>query len=261
MIGAIAGDIIGSVYEWHNIKTTYFPLFKQGCKFTDDSVLTIALADSILNQADYIDRMKFYFHKYPFAGFGGHFSNWAESDSREPYNSWGNGAAMRISPVGFAYKTLEETLEKAEYFTALTHNHPEGIKGGCATAAAIFLGREGRSKIEIKDYIETNFKYDLSRSLERIRPTYHYDISCQGTVPEALIAFLESNDFEDAIRKAVSLGGDCDTLTCITGGIAQGFYGEIPQSVAQTVYELLDEPLRLITQEFSRRYCETNSPT
>jgi ADP-ribosylglycohydrolase len=259
MIGAIAGDIIGSVYEWHNIKTTDFPLFSTGSRFTDDSVLTIALADSILNGTDYVNKMKEYFHRYPQAGFGSHFAGWASSVDRQPYNSWGNGAAMRVSPVGFAYNTLEETLKKAEYFTALTHNHPEGIKGGCAAAAAIFLGRKGQTKQEIKEYIESSFQYDLHRTLDEIRPTYKFDISCQGTVPEAIIAFLESNDFEDAIRKAVSLGGDCDTLTCITGGIAQGFYGIVPETITEEVYAILDTPLRKITQEFTRFYCTKNN--
>ena len=255
MIGALAGDIIGSVYEWHNIKTTEFPLFSPASRYTDDSILTVALADSILNGTDYINKMKEYYKHYSQAGFGSHFINWALSDSRQPYHSWGNGAAMRISPAGFAYKTLEETLQKAEYFTATTHNHPEGIRGGCATAAAVFLARKGHSKTEIKDYIESTFQYNQSRTLEEIRPTYQCDISCQGTVPEAMIAFMESSDFEDAIRKAVSLGGDSDTLACITGGIAEAFYGGIPDSIASEVSDILDKPLLKITREFDVLYC------
>lgn len=255
MIGAIAGDIIGSVYEWHNIKTTKFPLFSLASSFTDDSVLTIALAESIMNGTDYINKMKEYYRRYPHAGFGGHFANWARSDDRQPYNSWGNGAAMRISPAGFAFDTLEETLKKAEYFTSLTHNHPEGIKGGCATAAAIWLANHGQTKQEIKDYIQGTFGYNLERTLDEIRPTYKFDVSCQGTVPEAMIAFLESNDFEDAIRKGISLGGDSDTLTCITGGIAQAFYGEVPQAIQQEVLSILDERLRKVTLEFDKRFC------
>jgi len=255
MIGAVAGDIIGSVYEWQNIKTTEFPLFSPHSNFTDDSVLTIALADSILNGADYIDKMKEFYSLYPDAGFGGFFSSWAVSKNRSPYNSWGNGAAMRISPVGFAYKSLEETLLKAEFFTALTHNHPEGIKGGCATAAAIYLARTGKDKVQIRKYVESTFGYNLHRKLDEIRPEYTYDISCQGTVPQAMIAFLESNDFEDAIRKAVSLGGDCDTLTCITGGIAQAFYKGVPGFIENKVYGILDERLGRITRLFSEKYC------
>lgn len=255
MLGALAGDIIGSIYEWHNIKTTEFPLFSPRGHFTDDSVLTIALADAILSGSDYGVLLKKYYHLYPDAGFGGNFAAWAESSQTTPYNSWGNGAAMRISPAGFAYPTLEETLKKAEAFTAITHNHPEGIKGGQATAAAIFLARTGSSKSDLREYITSAFGYDLTRTLDEIRPTYTYDISSQGTVPQAITAFLESNDFEDALRKAVSLGGDCDTLTCITGGIAQAFYG-IPPEIAEKVYSYLDEPLSDITRRFTARYVQ-----
>jgi len=254
MIGAIAGDIIGSIYEWHNIKTTEFPLFSPRCHFTDDSVLTIALADAILSGADYTTLLKRYYRAYPHAGFGGHFSAWALSEETAPYGSWGNGAAMRISPAGFAYPTLEETLRKAREFTAVTHDHPEGIKGGEATAAAVFLARTGKTKPEIRDYITATFGYDLSRTLDEIRPAYEYDISSQGTVPQAITAFLESSSFEDAIRKAVSLGGDCDTLTCITGGIAQAFYG-VPDEIARKVYTYLDEPLSDVVRRFTSAYC------
>jgi ADP-ribosylglycohydrolase len=255
MIGAIAGDIIGSVYEWSNIKTTRFELFSPACRFTDDSVLTIALADTILNGDDYAKKMKEYYHRYPNAGFGGSFSGWARSVDKPAYNSWGNGAAMRISPAGFAYTTLEETLKQAEGFTALTHNHPEGIKGGCATSAAIFLARNGSNKNEIKEYIQTQFGYNLERTLDQIRPSYTFDVSCQGSVPEAIIAFLESEDFEDAIRKAISLGGDSDTIACITGGIAQAFYGGVPETITRRVYAILDEPLRKITSAFMEKFC------
>ncbi len=255
MLGAIAGDIIGSVYEWHNIKTTEFELFSPGCRFTDDTVLTVALADAILNGVDYAEKMKEYFHRYPNAGYGGRFADWVMSHPSFPYNSWGNGAAMRISPVGYAYTTLEETLSKAEFFTEVTHNHPEGIKGGCATAAAIFLSRTGSSKTEIKAYISSTFGYDLERTLDEIRPAYHFDVSCQGTVPQAITAFLESVDFEDAIRKAISLGGDSDTLACITGGFAQAFYGGVPDLISEKVYSILDEPLGKITKRFMEEYC------
>lgn len=255
MLGAIAGDIIGSVYEWHNIKTTEFELFSPAGRFTDDTVLTVALADAILGGADYADKMKEYFHRYPNAGYGGRFADWALSHPSFAYNSWGNGAAMRISPVGYAYTTLEETLSKAEFFTEVTHNHPEGIKGGCASAAAIFLARTGKTKAEIKTYISDTFSYDLTRTLEEIRPGYHFDVSCQGTVPQAITAFLESENFEDAIRKAISLGGDSDTLACITGGIAQAFYGGVPGYISEKVYAILDEPMGKITKQFMERYC------
>jgi len=254
MIGAITGDIIGSIYEWHNIKTTEFELFAPGCRFTDDTVLTVALADAILCGSDYGIKLKEYFHRYPNAGYGSSFVEWAQSPLSLSYNSWGNGAAMRISPAGFAYETLEVTLKKSESFTSITHDHPEGIKGGCATAAAIFLARTGQSKPEIKAFIESNYGYNLDRTLDEIRPTYHFDVSCQGTVPEAIIAFLESKDFEDAIRKAISLGGDSDTLACITGGIAQAFYGGVPDWIMEKAYSILDEPLGEITKQFMVKF-------
>lgn len=254
MIGAIAGDIIGSIYEWHNTKTSDFPLFSANSRFTDDSVLTIALADAILSGEDYIDKMHAYALRYPNAGYGGNFASWVRAKSREPYNSFGNGAAMRISPVGFAYDTLEETLYQAQYFTALTHNHPEGIKGGCAVAAAIYLCRTGKTKPEVKAYLEETFGYNLGRTLEEIRPGYSFDVTCQGSVPEAIIAFLESEDFEDAVRKAVSLGGDSDTIACITGGIAQAYYHGVPAEIEERAYAALDKPLAEVTRRFTRAY-------
>jgi len=255
MIGAIAGDIIGSVYEWNNIKTKDFPLFSNKCFFTDDSILTIALADSILANTPYVDNLKNYYRSYPDGGYGGSFARWAQSRNPEPYNSWGNGAAMRISPVGYAYNDLEVVLQKAKEFTEVTHSHVEGIKGGQATAVSIFLARTGKSKIEIKDFIEDRFKYDLSRHVDDIRPTYNFDVSSQGTVPQAIRAFIDSADFEDSIRTAVSLGGDTDTLACITGGIAQAFYGGVPESIQANIYNILDERLGKITRTFMDLYC------
>ncbi len=256
MIGAIAGDIIGSIYEWHNIKTIDFQMITSSSYFTDDSVLTVALADSILTDTPYEDLLKKYYHQYPGAGYGGMFHQWANSPSATPYNSFGNGAAMRISPAGFAFSSMEEVLSKAEEFTAVTHNHPEGIKGAQATAAAIFLARTGTSKEDIKDFIVTNFGYDLDRKVDDIRPGYKFDVTCQGTVPEAIIAFLESNSFENAIRLAISLGGDSDTLACITGGIAQAFYGGVPAEIEDMVFQKLDEPLARVTREFISKYIE-----
>lgn len=255
MIGALVGDIVGSVYEWHNIKTKEFPFFSPRCFFTDDSVLTVALAESILEDVPYTEKLKTYYARYPRAGYGGRFHQWAQGSDSQPYNSWGNGAAMRISPVGFAFEDLDTVLRKAEEYTAITHNHPEGIKGGQATAAAIFLARQGQSKDEIRAYIESAFGYDLSQSVEEIRPTYRFDVSCQGTVPQAIRAFLESDDFEDAIRTAISLGGDSDTLACITGGIAQAYYGLVPDWIEEKVYEIMDEPLRRVTRRFMTAYC------
>jgi len=257
MLGAIAGDIIGSVYEFSPIKTEDFELFSARITFTDDTVLTVALADAILHGKDYGRTMKEYYRRYPHAGYGSYFHQWARSDDSRPYNSWGNGAAMRISPVGFAYATLEEVLAQAEYFTAITHNHPEGIRGAQATAAAVFLARKGGSKEEIKAITGKRFGYDLSRSLDEIRPTYAFDVSCQGTVPQAITAFLESRDFEDAIRKAVSLGGDSDTLACITGGIAHAFYGPLSEHITRRVYSILDDRLGEVTREFMHAYVET----
>lgn len=255
MIGAVAGDIIGSIYERKNIKTKSFDLFSPKCSFTDDSVLTIALADSILTGTDYADNMKRFFKMYPHRGYGASFYSWAGSQNPAPYNSYGNGAAMRISPAGFAYNDLDEVLKKAKEFTEITHNHPEGIKGAQAAASAVFMARTGSKKTEIKDYIESTFEYDLGRHIDEIRPHYHFDISCQGTVPEAIRAFLDSTDFEDAVRNAVSLGGDSDTLACITGAIAQAYYRGVPEAITVKVYEILDDRLGEITRQFTERYC------
>ncbi len=254
MIGAIAGDIIGSVYEWHNIKTTEFQWIDPKSIFTDDSVLTIALADSILSDTPYETLLKDYYRRYPHAGYGGMFHQWARSIESKPYNSFGNGAAMRISPVGFAYSTLDSVMAKAEEFTAITHNHPEGIRGAKATAAAIFLARTGNGKDQIRDFIQMRFGYDLSRRLDDIRPLYTFNETCQGTVPEAIIAFLESTSYENAIRLAISLGGDSDTLACITGGIAQAFYGGAPVEIERMVYQKLDQPLADVTRRFMNKY-------
>lgn len=255
MLGAIAGDIIGSVYERHNIKTKRFRLFSPGCSFTDDSVLTAALADTILTGAPYADNLKAFYRLYPRAGYGGDFHRWARSGGSKPYNSWGNGAAMRISPAGFAFDDLETVLRKAREYTEVTHSHPEGIKGAQATAAAIFLARTGESKDGIREFVEAEFRYDLSRHVDEIRPAYSFDVSCQGTVPQAIRAFIDSADFEDAIQTAVSLGGDTDTLACITGGIAQAFYGGVPGPISDKVYAILDERLGALTGGFMEKYC------
>lgn len=256
MLGAITGDIVGSVYEFDNIKTTEFDLFcYDSAFFTDDSILTVALADAILHDLDYADTMRDYTRRYPHASYGTSFFLWARTPNAPAYNSWGNGAAMRISPVGFAFNTLEEVQQNAQKYTEITHNHPEGIKGALATASAIFLARTGHTKQQIKDYLIENYSYDLNRSCDDIRPHYYFDVSSQGTVPEAIIAFLDSTDFESAIRLAVSLGGDSDTLTCITGGIAQAFYGSVPDNIAKKTLATLDEPLRDITLKFMQTYC------
>lgn len=236
MLGAIAGDIIGSPYEGRrrNIKTIEFPLFHDWSHFTDDTVLTVAAADAILHGGGYAEKFKEYYSHYPRAGYGGAFKRWALSDSMQPYGSWGNGSAMRVSPVGFAFDSLEEVLHEAARSAAVTHDHPEGIKGAQAVASAIFLARSGQSKPDIRDYIENTFDYDLSESLDSIREWYAKDfteVSCQGSVPQAITAFLESTDFEDAIRKAISIGGDSDTIACMAGGIAEAFYVNVPRDI------------------------------
>ena len=235
MYGAILGDMIGAPYEFdRGGKTKDFPLFCTASQFTDDTVMTVAVAEALLDsrfQADesvkiaLVQSMKKWGKKYPHAGYGVRFSIWLRSKDLQPYGSYGNGSAMRVSSAGWLFDTLEETLHMARLTAEVTHNHPEGIKGAEATASAIFLARTGSSKEEIRDYIVREFGYDLSLSCDEIRPGYHHVESCQETVPEAITAFLEGTDFEDVIRTAVSLGGDCDTLTCIAGSIAEAFYG------------------------------------
>jgi len=231
MYGAIIGDIVGSVYEFNNIKSKNFPLFSHGSTYTDDSIMTIAVAKALIHSREsqtsfkvaMVQYMRDYGSQYPNAGYGGMFSQWLVLEKPEPYNSFGNGSAMRVSPCGLIAVTLEEALELAKASAEVTHNHPEGIKGAQATAAAVFLAKCGKSKDEIKEYIEENF-YPLDLSLDDIRPGYFFNETCQETVPQAIIAFLESESYEDAIRNAVSLGGDSDTLAAITGSIAWAFY-------------------------------------
>ena len=254
MIGVIAGDIIGSVYEAHPVKTEDFPLFSPGCRFTDDTVMTVATADSILTGKGYAAAYEEWGRLFPHAGYGGMFRQWLRNNNSRPYNSFGNGSAMRVSPVGFAFDTLDKVLEEAKKSAEVTHNHPEGIKGAQATAAAIFLARTGKGKKEIKDYIETTFDYDLSATLAEIRPGYRFDPTCQGSVPQAIIAFLESSTYEDAVRKAISLGGDTDTQACITGGIAQAYYKTIDDHIIKKVRALLDARLLDVVDSFSAKY-------
>ena len=252
MMGAIIGDIVGSVYEWHNIKTKDFPLFREDCFFTDDTVMTCAVAEAVMNggqKDDFIDAMKKYARMYPDAGYGGRFGAWLFSDQRQPYNSFGNGSAMRVSSVGWFYPSLEKTLFVAELTAKVTHNHPEGIKGAASVAAAIYLLRTGKDKNEVRSYIEDTFHYHFQQTLDEIRLDYQYNASCQETVPQAMTAFWESYGFEDCIRKAVSLGGDCDTLTAIAGSIAEAYYG-IPDAIKKEALDRLDERLRGIYQEF-----------
>ena len=235
MYGAILGDMIGAPYEFdRGSKTKDFPLFCGCSQFTDDSVMTIAVAEALLDcrfrgdddiRAGLVGSMRKWGGKYPDAGYGGRFRRWLRAKDPEPYGSCGNGSAMRVSSAGWLFDTPEETRRMARLTAEVTHDHPEGIKGAEATASAIFLARTGRSKDSIRDYVVREFGYDLSRTCDEIRPTYCHNESCQKTVPEAITAFLEGTDLEDVIRTAVSLGGDCDTLACIAGSIAEAFYG------------------------------------
>ena len=254
LLGGIAGDIIGSIYEFNPVRFKDFELFKSNSTYTDDTVMTIANAEWLLSKGVLMDIMRKYGHKYPGAGYGGMFYDWLKSRCPKPYNSFGNGSAMRVSPVGWAFDTLEETLEAAKQSAEITHNHPEGIKGAQATAACIFMARTGKSKQEIKEYVETKFGYDLSRTCNEIRPTYQFNESCQGTVSESIIAFLESTDFESAIRLTVSLGGDADTMGAITGAIAEAYYNVIPEHIKNEVLKRLPEEFINVLGEFYNRF-------
>ena len=257
MLGAIVGDVIGSVHEWAGTKTKAFDLLTPRSTFTDDSVLTVAVAEWILDSADLVDLLHAYTDGFPGRGYGGMFHAWAESRARKPYGSFGNGSAMRVSPVGFAFDNLDEVLAWAERSAVVTHNHPEGIRGAQAIATAILDARRGRTQEQIRLSLEERFGYDLHARLDDIRPTYAFDVTCQGTVPQAVMAFLESTSFEDSIRNAVSLGGDADTLACITGGIAEAYYGGVPQSIAGPIRSLLDQRLLTIVDRFQERFPAT----
>lgn len=255
MLGAIAGDIIGSVYEFDSLKPDYdFPLFAEDSIFTDDTALTVALADSILSGTDYKTKLLEYYHLYPDCSYGLRFGDWANSDNPQPYNSWGNGSAMRVSPVGWAYNDLETVLLKAKASAEVTHNHPEGIKGAQATAASIFLARTKISKNEIKAFVEKTFNYNLDLDIEDLRKNYQFNESCQDTVPQAIFTFLVSDSFEDSIRKAIYIGGDSDTLTAINGSITEAFYGGVPEEIKAEVYKRLDERLENIIDRFVRKF-------
>lgn len=254
MIGAIAGDIIGSRFEAQPIKRSDFDFFHPHCRFTDDTVLTVAVADAILRGRGYADSLQTWARKYPNAGYGGTFYRWIWANSPQPYNSWGNGSAMRVSAVGFAFNSPEQVLAQAECSAAVSHNHPEGIKGAQAVALAIFLARSGRSKIQIRNTLKQRFGYDLDRTLAQIRPCYSFDVSCQGSVPEAIVAFLESADLLSAIGNAVSLGGDSDTQACIAGSIAEAFYGGVSDALRTFVRDKMPDDMWRVVTDFYRRY-------
>jgi ADP-ribosylglycohydrolase len=254
MLGAIAGDIIGSVFEHHPIKSTDFPLFVPESRFTDDTVLTAAVAFAIMTDGDYASSLRIFGRLYPLAGYGTMFQRWLAADDPKPYNSFGNGSAMRVSPVGFAFASEDEVLVEAKRSAECTHDHPKGIRGAQATALAIFLARQGASKDQIKGEIGGRFAYSLDRTLDEIRPKHRFDETCQHTVPEALIAFLEGGDFEDTVRLAVSLGGDSDTLACIAGGMAQAYYKGVPEEILQNVRQRLPADLLQIVDDFYQKY-------
>ena len=249
MLGAVVGDIIGSSYEFVDMNRYDFDMLPQGSCFTDDTVMTIAVAHWLthydeegLTKERLISTMQEFGHKYPFAGYGSSFNCWLWSENPQPYNSWGNGAAMRVSPVGLYAESLEEALKLAKLTAEVSHNHPEGIKGAQAVAAAVWMAKHGYSKVEIRDYITEQFQYDLTRTVDEIRPSYQWDVSCQGSVPESIICFLGGKDFEDVVRLAVSLGGDSDTMACIAGSIAACIY-PIPEWIEKECEKLLPIPL------------------
>ncbi len=254
MLGTIAGDIIGSVHERAGTKQTDFPLFSPWSRFTDDTVLTVATATALLNDQPYADVYHEFGRRYPHAGYGGAFRRWLKEDHRRPYGSFGNGSAMRVGPVGWAMTTVDEVLAEAARSASATHDHTEGIRGAQAVAMATFLARTGSSKEVIRREVETRLGYDLSRTLDEIRPTYTFDVTCQGSVPEAIIAFLESDSVESAIRLAISLGGDADTQGAIAGGIAEAFYGGVPDSLAKEVLARLPDEFREAVDRFTGRY-------
>lgn len=267
MIGAILGDIVGSIYEFDNIKTKEFELFDRECMFTDDSVMTVAIAEALMQydcinkdnieefKQDLITTMHRIGEKYPDCGYGGHFLMWIIRNKREAYNSFGNGSAMRVSPVGWYAKSLSEAEFIAKATAEISHNHPEGIKGAVATAGAVFLARTGATMDEIRQYISGYYTIDFT--IDEIRPTYDYDITCQGTVPQAMQAFFESTSFEDAIRNVISIGGDSDTLAAVTGAVAEAYYG-IPDDMKETALSYLDDRLLYITERFEDGYMGEN---
>ena len=254
MLGAIAGDIIGSVYEHNQIKSKKFPLFSPKSRFTDDTVLTVAVARAILEDGNYLHSVHELGRQYPDAGYGGSFLHWLACDNPLPYNSWGNGSAMRVSPVGWAFNDPEKIMIEAARSARISHNHPEAIKGAQATALSLYLARSTHDRDKLRKEIATRFSYNLDRTLDEIRKSYSFDVSCQGTVPEAIISFLESDSYEDAVRNAVSLGGDSDTLACIIGGIAEAYYGPLEPKILDEVLSRLNSDLIEVILAFYERY-------
>ncbi len=254
MIAAIAGDIIGSIHERAHIKRTDFALFKPNSRFTDDTVMTLAVADCLLHGEPYAATLRAYGRRYPDRGYGGMFRKWLARDDMGPYQSFGNGSAMRVSPVGFAMGSIDEVLAEAKRSAEVTHDHPEGIKGAQALAVAVFLARGGADKETIRGEIAGRFGYDMKRTVAGIRPRYKFDVTCQGSVPEAILAFLDSDDVEHALRLAISLGGDADTLACMAGAVAQAYYKRVPEAIVAEVQARLTPELWALTQAFCARH-------
>ncbi|MBN2502185.1 MAG: ADP-ribosylglycohydrolase family protein [Anaerolineales bacterium] len=254
MIGAIAGDIIGSAFEGRPTKEYNFPLFSPRAAYTDETVMTVATAWALLNDSEYGNAYKNFGRRYPMAGYGEAFFQWLMSEVDQPYFSWSNHSAMRVSPIAYAFNTDVEVLEAAKRSAEVTHNHPEGIKGAQAVALAVFRARKGKKKAFIKEEIEFLFNYDLERSLAQIRPNYTFHTTCQHSVPESIIAFLESENLEDAIRKVISLGGDSDTMACITGAIAHAYYKQVPKHILREVNSQLPDEFLEIIKRFNQTY-------
>ena len=260
MLGAIVGDIVGSRFEWDNIHTKRFRLFTGDCHFTDDSLMTVAIADAILRSGDgfedlgrhAVERMRYWGRKYPNSGFGGMFIKWLKSDNPQPYNSFGNGAAMRVSPCGWAGKKLAEVTGLSRLVTEVTHNHPDGLKGAETTAMACFLARKGAPMIEIQDYLQEHY-YPMDKELEEIAKDYEWHSDCEGTVVPALECVFEADSFEDAIRNAISLGGDSDTIAAVAGGFAGGYFG-VPKKIREAALTYLDEEMQRVVAQFEEKY-------
>lgn len=254
MIGAIAGDIIGSVYEGNPCRDPDFPLFSRSSRFTDDTVMTVATAEALMTDGDYAAAYRRFGRRYPDAGYGGNFIGWIHDDRAGPYGSWGNGSAMRVSPVGWARDGLAEVLDEAARSAAVSHDHPEGIRGARAVAAAVHGARSGLSKEDLRAGLSERFGYDLDRSARDIARNYHFDVSCQGSVPEALVCFFDAADFEEAVRLAVLLGGDADTQACIAGAVAEAYFGGVPEEIAGEVRRRLPDDLRTVVERFVARF-------
>ena len=257
IIGAICGDIIGSTFEFNSIKTKDFKLFCEGSTFTDDTIMTLAIANWLVKDKSskevLIDEVKYFGNKYPHSGYGGMFKRWLSDSNSEPYGSWANGSAMRVSPCAYAGKTISEVNNLAYTSADITHNHPEGIKGALAVADAIYLAENNATKNEIKKHVENHYNYDLSKSVDEIRPDYRFDVSCAGSVPESIVCFLDGDDFEDTVRNAVSLGGDADTQAAIAGSIAGAYWG-VPDDISTKAMEYLNDDLFDVLNNFIEKF-------